>query len=136
MILSLIRLSSFSYEPWRGPTAVYQRHQDRQYAFLATEALKARRKSLKKISIFESHDESFCRTPNNATRQRRGTEYLSCALARTSHHLEELYVAKNAEAYEFLYAFRPQAPPSRTRWMAWKNLIKISLYDAAFGPWA
>jgi hypothetical protein len=134
IILSLPRLSSFCYEPWRGPTAKYQKHQDRQHTFLATEALKARRKSLKKVSIFESHDESFYRTPNNATRQRLGTGYFSCALARTSHHLEELYVANNAEAYEFLYAFQPQAPPSQRRWMAWKNLRKISLTTRLLAP--
>lgn len=134
IILSLTRLSSFSYEPWQGPTVAYQKRQDRSHAFLATEALRARRKTLKKVSVFESHDDIFYRAPKNATRQRLGKGYFSYALARTSHHLEELCVANNADAYEFFYAFRPQAPPSQRRWMVWKNLRKMSLTTRLLAP--
>ncbi|KAG6353540.1 hypothetical protein INS49_005502 [Diaporthe citri] len=115
MICSLTRLSSFTYEPWRGPTITYQRNHDWHHAFLAREALKARTKTLKKVAIFESHDEISYREPRNGTCQRFTAGSFSRDLARSSRHLEELYVANNIYAFEFFYAFHPQAPPAHRR---------------------
>lgn len=134
MIRSLTRLSGFTYEPWRGPTNIYQRFQDRQYAFLAQEAFKGRRKTLKKVSIFESHDDNFYRAPRNGMSQRRTTRWFSRDLARASHHLEELCVANNIDAFDFFYAFHPRAPPSQRRWMMWKNLKYLSLTTQQLSP--
>lgn len=134
MTRSLTRLGSFLYEPWRGPTLKYQENQDWQHALLAREALKVRRRTLKKLSIFESHDDIFNRGPRGGARQRRDTSWFSCALARTSHHLEELYVANNIEAYRFFYAFHPEAPPAQRRWMVWKNLKRLSLTTRRLVP--
>ncbi|KAL1852834.1 hypothetical protein Daus18300_011997 [Diaporthe australafricana] len=132
---SLTRLSGFLYEPWRGPTSVYQKSHDWHHAFLAREALKARRKTLKKVSIFESHDEVFNRGRSRIdTSQHRDVGSSSRGLARTSHHLEELHVANNIDAYEFFYAFQPRALPEQKIWMAWKNLKNLSLTTQHLAP--
>lgn len=129
MIRSLTRLNSFTYEPWRGPTSKYQGFQDLHYAFLARKSFKSRRRTLKKVAIFESHDEILC-GPN----QRRTTALFSCELARSSHNLEELYVANNIDAFHFFYAFRAHAPLSQRRWMMWKNLKYLSLTSQHLSP--
>lgn len=134
MIRSLTRLSSFTHEPWRGPTGVYQKNQGWLNAILAREALKSRRKTLKKVSIFESHDGIFHRSPYQSTAQRRTTCSFSRFLARSSHHLEELYVANNIEALEFFSAFHPVFHPSRRRWMVWKGLKYLSLTTQYLSP--
>ncbi|KAI3392864.1 hypothetical protein diail_5039 [Diaporthe ilicicola] len=127
MMCSLTRLSTFSFEPWQGPSILYQRKQEWYHAFLVREVLKARRKTLKKVAIFESHDEIFYHPPRNATSHRLGTDLFSRDLARASHHLEELYVAKKVDAFHFFYAFHPKAPPGQKRWMTWKSLKRLSL---------
>lgn len=134
MICSLTRLGSFTYEPWRGPTSVYQRMQDWHHTFLAMDAFSARRKTLKKVSIFESHDEIFYRPPYNGQSQRRTPLWFSRALARSSHHLEELYAANNVDAFQFFHAFHPEAPPSERRWMVWKDLKYLSLTTQHLSP--
>lgn len=126
IIRSLTRLSSFTYEPWRGPTISRQKEQAELYACLAKEALKSR-KSLKKVSIFESHDGIFYRPPYQSAAHHGTLGPFSRELARSSHHLEELYVANNVDAFEFFYAFQPQAPPEERRWMVWKDLKYLSL---------
>lgn len=122
MIRSLTRLNSFTYEPWRGPTSTYQGCQGWHHAFLARNSFKSRRRTMKKVAIFESHDEILC-----GPSQRRTTAFFSCELARSSHNLEELYVANNIDAFHFFYAFHAHAPLSQRRWMVWKNLKYLSL---------
>lgn len=134
MIYSLSRLNSFLYEPWRGPTSRYLKSQDSAHAFLAGEALKARGKTLKKVSIFESHYENSYHAPRYGTSEDRDVGLFSRDLARTSHHLEELCVAKNIDAFEFLYTFKPHAPPGQRRWMAWNNLKDLSLTTEQLAP--
>ena len=134
MVRSLTQLSSFMYEPWRGPTSTYQERQDWQHAFLARGALKARRKTLKKVTIFENHDEIFYQPPSNGRSQRRTDNSFSYDLARSSHNLEELYVANNIDAFRFFYAFHPRAPPGQRRWMVWKNMKYLSLTTQHLSP--
>lgn len=134
IIHSLTRLSDFSYEPWKGPTSDSMRFEAAQNAYLVQEVLTARRRTLKRMSIFESHDESFSRSrPNGMPRSTRKA-WLSWALARCSHHLEELYVSNNVDAYTFFYAFHPKSPPTRRRWMVWKSLKRLSLTTALLMP--
>lgn len=136
MIRSMTRLSDFLYEPWRGPTSDSMRVQALQNAYLFREVLTARRRTLKRISIFESHDEVFSRPRRNGMprSKRKELEWLSWTLARRSHHLEELYLANNIEAYTFFNAFHPKAPPARRRWMVWKSLKRLSLTTALLMP--
>ncbi|KAK7725569.1 hypothetical protein SLS63_008023 [Diaporthe eres] len=126
MINSLVRLGSFTYEPWRGPTISRQREQAWLNASLAKEALKSR-PSLKKVSIFESHDGIFYRPTYESVARRRLADPFSRELARSSHHLEELHAANNVEAFEFFYAFQPQASPEEGRSMVWQDLKYLSL---------
>ncbi|KAL2289960.1 hypothetical protein FJTKL_01238 [Diaporthe vaccinii] len=126
MIHSLIRLSSFTYEPWRGPTISRQREQAWLNASLAKEALKSGT-SLKKVSIFESHDGIFYRPTYESMACHGFVDSFSRELARSSHHLEELHAANNVDAFEFFYAFQPQASPEESRWMVWKDLKYLSL---------
>lgn len=127
MLRSLTRLGSLAYEPWRGPTDAYQNAHDRNHALLAAESLRSRRKTLKKVSIFESHDDVLYRGPHSDVSRRRNARLFARCLARASHHLEELCVANNIDAFEFFYAFRPGAPPGERRWMAWGDLTTLSL---------
>jgi hypothetical protein len=131
---SLTRLSDFSYEPWRGPTIKYQRTSAWSSTILVKETLRAKRTILKKVSIFESHDELFYRTPRIDMASHVHIGWFSVALARASHHLEELYVANNIDAYNFFGAFHPRAPPASRRWMVWKNLKRLSLTTRQLAP--
>lgn len=135
IIRTLTRLSSFTFEPWRGPTRYYQVRQDWHYGILLVgESLKARRRTLKKVAIFESHDEMFYKPGRHNRIQRHTTYWLSVHLARSSHNLEELYAANNVDAFHFFYAFHPQAAPSQKRWMVWRNLKYLSLTTEHLSP--
>lgn len=134
MIRSLTRLRDFTYEPWRGPHSLYQQRQDWSYAFLAKETIKSRRKTLKKVSIFQNYDEIFHRGSRIASIYRHNARVFAHWLARTSHHLEELHVANNIDAVDFFYPFYPKAPPSQRRWMVWRNLINLSLTTQYLAP--
>lgn len=130
MITSLTRLGSLTLEPWRGPTTEHLKFQSWHLAFMALESFKARRKTLKKVSIFESHDEIFRHGPSN----RKSERWPAACLARRSHHLEELYVANKMDAVDFFYAFHPLAPPAHRRWMVWKDLKNLSLTTRKLVP--
>lgn len=134
MIRSLTRLNSFTYEPWRGPTIKYQQWQDWHHTYLARNSLESRRRTLKKVAIFESHDEIWYRPPHSAPGQRRTTAWFSWQLARSSHNLEQLYVANNIDAFHFFFAFHAKAPPSQRRWMVWKTLKYLSLTSQFLSP--
>lgn len=130
MIRSLTRLSSFTFEPWRHPSGMHQAFQGTSLDVLAKESFKVRRKTLKKVYIFESHDEMFREGRNN----RKYEPEFASWLARRSHQLEELYVANNIDAVDFLYPFRPLVTPEERRWMVWKDLRNLSLTTQQLVP--
>lgn len=130
MISSLTRLKSLTLEPWRGPTDQFQDCQSNHLISMIKESFEARRKTLKKVSIFESYDEIFRYGPS----YRRYEPLCANWLAWRSHHLEELYVANKMDAVDFFYAFSPLAPPAHRRWMMWKDLRNLSLTTRKLVP--